>query len=89
MNALLSDDLRALASRLNEGRDLRTSHPENSAIYAMVAKAVALERQVDVLRGNWPMMADDTTLAAGEETYPSREGMDPVERLMADAAGEG
>jgi len=48
-NLLLSDDLRALASRLNEGRDPRTSHPENSAIYAMVGKAVALEGRIEAL----------------------------------------
>jgi len=43
MTDLLSDDLRALASRLNEGVRPTTCHRENSAIYAMVAKAVALE----------------------------------------------
>jgi len=45
----LSDELRGLANRLSAER--RTNHPENSRIYAMVAKAVTLENDNAALRG--------------------------------------
>jgi len=76
----LSDELRGLANRLSELR--RTNHPENSRIYAMVAKAVTLENDNAALRkrlrgariiiegsgqrDDWQERADEWLAAAAE-----------------------
>jgi len=76
----LSDELRGLANRLSELR--RTNHPENSRIYAMVAKAVTLENDNAAIRkrlrgariiiegsgqrDDWQERADEWLAAAAE-----------------------
>jgi cell division protein FtsB len=60
-----ADRISALATRCTEQRE--RAEKAEARIEVLERENTSLRKQVDILRGNWPMMADDATLAAEEK----------------------